>query len=362
MARRIETELKEATAGDALVGDSPQDLIDLAERKRGAGVVPPTTRRRKRKATPVDDPFTTEATPGGSALDGVPAGPSGWFSKTGIRIWSGLAIAAAAAVLVLSLVAMRDVPPALPVSNVTISWLPGPRVPDAEVLNWLRRSPQFEKLSTPNEWVLEKLADHLRALPAVAEVRQVRLYHEPGKIAAVRQVKGKPPVRVQVDGIRRTVEIQIALRQPYMPAVLGDRSRAWIDADGRVLPGILPSPGVQRPMVRAVEQGGRDGVKAAVELWKLLEPQVEKGLISDIVLSDGLDAVPDAKSAQGIVLYTRQGSRLIWGRPGEERFGVAAEAKVRDLVHTLRCQGDLSRIVAINVRFHEPFYQLRPQN
>ena len=70
---------------------------------------------------------------------------------------------------------------------------------------------------------------------------------------------------------------------------------------------------------------------------------------------------PPAVPAQprGIVLATRQGARLVWGRPGEERFGVQPDEKVRDLVHTLKCQGDLSRIDSVNVRFHEPFYSLR---
>ena len=60
-----------------------------------------------------------------------------------------------------------------------------------------------------------------------------------------------------------------------------------------------------------------------------------------------------------MVLYTRHGSRLIWGRPGEERYGVREEDKVRDLIHTIRSHGDLGRIAAINVRFKEPFSELR---
>jgi hypothetical protein len=365
VARRVETELKEATAGDVPDGEV-QALIAAAARKReeADAARPPTTRRRKRKASAPaenqDDPaFADAATPGGSALDGIPSGPGGFFARSGLRVWTALGIAAATALVVLSLVAVGDLPAPLPVSNVAITWLPGPRVPDAEVMAWLRRCPQFEKLNSPNEWVLGKLADHLRGLPAVSEVRQVRLFHEPGKMSAVRRVPGKPPVMVQVDGLRRTVEIQLSLRKPYLPAVLGDRSRVWIDEDGIVLPGILPSPGVQRPMVRMLEAGGKDSVQAAVDLWQRLEPQIEKGLVSDIVLNDVLDLPATPTSPRGIVLYTRQGARLVWGHPGEEKFGVGPEEKVRDLVHTLHCQGDLSRIAAVNVRFHEPFYLLR---
>ncbi len=383
MARRVDTELREATGGDALppAETDARDLIAAAKRKRGAEVVPPTTRRRKRRPAEDDPAYGDQVSPGGSALDGIPAGSTGLFSRTGIRAWTATAIIAVAAVLMLSLIAVGDLPQPLPVNNVTITWLPGPRVPDAEVVGWLKRCPQFEKLSTPNEWVLEKLADHLRALPAVAEVRRVRLFHEPGKIPAIRQQRGKPPVRVQVDGIRRTVEIQLALRQPYLPAVLRDGGRAWIDEDGLVLPGVLPGPGVPRPVVRGVEAGGRVALAAAVAVWKRLEPEVEKGLVASIGLADPLeDAAPPAQTLpavvppgtapaavlpaappmpRGIVLYTRQGSRLVWGRPGDERFGVDADGKARDLLHTLRCQGDLNRIASINVRFHEPVYTLR---
>jgi len=388
MARRIETEFRDAISGDfserSKDEHEPQDLIDAAMRKRaeaeGESKPVPSTRRRKRHAKPVDNPGThpthaDEPTPGGSALDGIPSGPSGWFTHTGVQPWSAGAILAGVALIVLSLMSWGDLPKPLPVANVTISWLPGPRVPDAEVLSWLRRCPQYEKLNEPNEWVLQKLADHLRALPAVAEVRQVRLYHEPGMVSAIRRTPGKPPVLVQVTGIRRTVNVQLGLRQPYLPAVLRDGSRAWIDADGLVLPGVLPNPGVQRPLVRGIENSGRPALLAAVELWTRLEPQVEKGLISDIVLNDPLDPLQPAPATivgqppipvqipagtpRGVVLYTRQGAKLIWGRPGEERFGVQEDDKVRDLVHTIKCQGDLSRIERINVRFKEPFYLLR---
>lgn len=362
MARRIDTDLLPLMGGDfadvptaereaADAHDAPA-LLEAARRKReqrdGLQVKMPATRRRKRAATPLAepeaDPSAHDTTPGGSALDGIPAGPGGIFSRAGINPWTAAALIVMTCMAVLSLVAVGDLPKPLAVSNVSVSWLPGPRVPDTEVLVWLRRCPQFDKLNEPSEWVLNKLAEHLRALPAVAEVRQIRMFHEPAKISAVRRVTGKPPVLVKIDGLRRTVEIQIALRQPYMPAVLKDGSRVWIDAEGKILPGILPSPGVQRPLVRQLEMGGMVAVKAAVDLWQRLEPQVEKGLVSDILLSEALEAplvppvipVPAGQvmlsgqvtvprphnQPRGIVLTTRQGAKLVWGRPGEERFGV----------------------------------------
>jgi hypothetical protein len=107
--------------------------------------------------------------------------------------------------------------------------------------------------------------------------------------------------------------------------------------------------------LRAIEWAGIDGVKVALNMWRLLESQVEPGLIKDIHLYDVLD---QRGLQRGIVLYTRHGSRLIWGRPGDDRYGIKPEDKVRDLVHTLRSQGDVSRVAAINVRFKEPFFVL----
>nr|MBA3938916.1 hypothetical protein [Planctomycetota bacterium] len=110
------------------------------------------------------------------------------------------------------------------------------------------------------------------------------------------------------------------------------------------------------PLVRALEQGGLAAARAALDLWARLEPQIEPGLVTDIHLADVLDA---KGASRGIVLYTRQGSRLVWGNPAEERFGVKPDDKVRDLVHAIRCQGDLGRVALINVRFRQPFLVMR---
>ncbi|MBA3707376.1 MAG: hypothetical protein H0W83_00990, partial [Planctomycetes bacterium] len=156
-------------------------------------------------------------------------------------------------------------------------------------------------------------------------------------------------------GTRRIMELVLALRQPVMPAVLATGERAWVDRDGRVLPGVLPAPAVKRPNLRGIEATSPTRVQAALAIWQTLESQLERGLVTDIVLNDTLDD----RGSRGIVLYTRQGSRLVWGDPAEERYGVRADDKARELVHTIRCQGDLGRIAMINVRFNQPFFVLR---
>jgi hypothetical protein len=138
--------------------------------------------------------------------------------------------------------------------------------------------------------------------------------------------------------------------------VLASGARAWVDVDGRILPGILPAPaGNPRPMLRAIEHGGAERLREALWLWRTLEPQLDAGLLTDIHLDDDLDL----KDQRGIVLYTRSGSRLVWGLPTDAKFGVERERKARDLVHTIRCQGDLTRIASINVRFKKLYFTLR---
>ena len=87
-----------------------------------------------------------------------------------------------------------------------------------------------------------------------------------------------------------------------------------------------------------------------------------------MVLDDVVDTPPGNATAaalaavnatRGLVLYTRQGTRILWGRPGEEKYGVSLDDRARNTIHTLTVQGDLAHIAAIQVRFKEPTYTLR---
>jgi hypothetical protein len=291
------------------------------------------------------EPVVAGADPG-TVTRGIHAGLDGlaWTRHRAVRLglW-GIAAALVVTTLVVgSFYAIGKVPAPLPVSNFRIAYLPGPQLPQADVLGWLRAFPLRDRLVGGDPAVLEQLGAFLRKQPVVSEVRQVSVVHEPDP---------RHP-----DKLQRTLEVVMALRRPVMPVVLATGERAWVDAEGWLLPGTLPGPAQRRPVLRAIEWAGIDGVRAALALWQRLEPQIEPGLVTDIHLYDYLDA----KGLQrGIVLYTRQGSRLIWGRPSEERYGVRPEDKARDLVHTIRCQGDLGRVAAINVRFKQPFFVLR---
>lgn len=306
-------------------------LVAAAQRRRREPTPPaapaeePPPRRRHAKPAPADD----------SALAGVPAGvPSRWTP------WGIAAGCLAALVLAGTIIGAVRAPAPQKVARIRPVWLDGPQVSYPEFLRWIWAFPLRDRLVDPTPWVLDRLVDHLRATPGVAAVRQVRLVHEP--LPGGRRLS-------------RVAEVELALRVPYLPGVLADGRRVWLDRDGRVLPGILPAPKVARPVVRQIESGGRGAVDECIALWSRLEDALPPGLVSDILLADRLDET----GARGIVLRTRPGARLVWGRPGDERFGIDSAAKCRDLVRTLRAQGDLTHIADINVRFREPFYTMR---
>ena len=312
-----------------------------------ADAVKPPARGDKPKADkakpekPKAKPRKVEVAPG-LVTKGVHAGLAsiGLASAAGRRLgaWGIAALAAAGLVVGLTWNAAGTTPAPAPVGGVRVVYIDGPRIPERDLLALVRRFPAARQLLTQGDRAtLVELGDWLREQPVVREVRQVRLVH-------------------QSDGKRRTVEISLALREAAMPAMLATGARAWIDAEGRILPAILPAPsGGPRPVLRGIETGGAERVREALWLWTRLEKKLEPGLVTDIRLDDALDL----KDQRGIVLVTRQGSRLVWGLPDDTRFGIDPERKVRDLVHTIRCQGDLSRIATINVRFKDPVFTLR---
>ena len=323
--------------------DSGEALIAAAERKRRrakpeapAGAepaAPPTRRRRKAAAIP------REVTAGTEPGDEQPTAASP--PSRSPRAWATVAVCAALAVLVLSVAAAVNLPKPLPVDRVEVRWLEGPQAPQREVDGWLATFPGREQLAATNSWVMGKLSEHLLAQPGVGEVRAVRLKHETTTAAGRTR-------------LIRVLEVEMGMRRPYMPGVLATGTRVWIDREGVVLPGSLPGPDRRRPLLRQLEQGGGN-LRSAVEAWQLIEPQIEANLVATIDCA----APIDDRGARGIVLNASAGSRLVWGRPDEAALGRDAESKARDLVHTIRCQGDLSRIASVNVRFAKPFYTMR---
>ncbi|MBA3697280.1 MAG: hypothetical protein H0W78_00230 [Planctomycetes bacterium] len=334
---------REASGHDAIATEAVEDDDEQDEAK-------PVRKRAKRKPRALEA-AESEAEPVGKSgpglvTRGIHVGLNGaqWTKQGAVRLgaWGCAAVAMIAVLVVFSCYSIDKAPTPLPVSGFRVAWLPGPKIPREDVLGWMRSFPQFAQLRDGKQETLDELAVFLRKQPMVSEVRTVSVVHEP---------QAQQPQQLQ-----RTLEVVMALRQPVMPVVLASGERAWVDAEGWLLPGSLPGPSVRRPVLRAIEWAGIDGVRSALSLWKRLEPQIEHGLVTDIHLHDVLDK---RGVQRGVVLYTRHGSRLIWGRPGEERYGVREGDKVRDLIHTIRSHGDLGRIAAVNVRFKEPFSELR---
>lgn len=319
--------------------DDGQAVVEAAERlkRKARDAADRGTRRPKQRAAPAPvKPKASEAAPS-SALVGVAAG-----KPPLLNLWGWCALLLASCCLVGTVVALAQAPEPTRPGRYKVTWLPGPQVPDTQVFAWMARFPEREKLATePNDWVLDRLVAYLRATPGVAQVARVSLVHEPVE----------PGSRTLI----RTVKLELGLYEPYLPGVLLNGQRVWIDREGRVLPGFLPAPDTKRPMLRQIEAGKSEGIIEAVRTWAAVEGGLKPGLVTDIAAAEKLDET----GSRGVVLLTNQGTRLIWGRPGDDRYGIEAIRKASNLQHALRCQGDLARVDTINVRFSEPFYTLR---
>ncbi len=333
--------------------DTPAEPTTRRRRRSAEGPIArrvsedePPVRRARRPRTSVR-PVTVAPDPGlvtrgvHAGLDSVDAVGRG-SRRLGPWGIAALAVVLASGVLIGLAIDATPEPPR--VRKVEAAWLPGPKVADPEFRSWIASFPQRDQLPRANDWVLDQLADHLRKHPAVAEVARVRLVND----------------TVDPADPGRSIVVSLRLRSPVMPVTLVSGARAWLDADGHVLPGMLPGPAVRRPVVHEVETAGTGIAAAAVQLWQRLEARLEPGLVQEMHLNAPLeDAVANGPvPATGIVLVTRQGTRLIWGRPEDERYGLDASARLEALIHTIRCQGDLSATRSVNVRFKKPFFTL----
>lgn len=339
---------EEPMAADTLGVDGPQ--TGRGRKAKAALKEPSGAKAKVRVKRPV---LTDEAVPGAPrGATPAKAGP-GWITRgvhAGLRgvesgaeasrqlgVWGITAITAFVALCVLSGFAQARVPEDAPVRGMKMVYLDGPRLDDRDLFGLIRRYPGLDALRDGDDARLADFAAWLGEQPVIRTVAQVRCQHA-------------------VDGSRRVIEVELGLRSPELPVVLASGARAWIDAEGILLPSILPAPeGQPRPVLRGVEGVDRARIDEALWLWSQVRRNLEPGLITDIIL----DAPLGLLDQRGIVLGTRSGSQLIWGLPGDTRFGLDRERKVRDLVHSIRCQGDLSRIATINVRYPKAFFTLR---
>ena len=314
----------------------------------------PSRRRRRRAAKPPAPP--AEESLAESAAELLPSQRADGTDPPWQMPWTWLAGAVAAAVFILAVVAVARLPDPPPVVSATVDWLPGPCLADREWKAWLRSFPAREQIPQANDWLLERLAAHLAEQPAVAEV---------ARVALVPATEGS-----------RVLHLTLRLRQPLLPVATADGQRAWIAADGVVLPQALPPPPGRPPVLVGHDSASADAVRTALDAWLAIRDRVEPGLITEIRCADDLDlparalladgvqpsenALLPAIPQRGVVLVTRQGTRLVWGRPGDERFGVDPAAKATALVNGLRSAPDLGRYASLDVRFGAAFLTVRP--
>lgn len=252
---------------------------------------------------------------------------AGRVARLGLRGW--LAASALMLLVALSAHAWRRAPSALgPVRLEQV----GMRVPRPVLARWVRDFPAYERLMRePDQGLVEAFAASLRQRPAVAAVR--RLGVEPRVTGTGQQ--------------ERVITVDLALRRPVLALALAGGNRAWLAEDGVLLPGSFPGPAEAPLVVGLVDEAARDEVLA---LWRELGPRIGNRVVRILCRRP----LPGG-GADGIELVTREGTRLVWGAPGESRYGLSIAEKARNLVHTLECQGDLRQVAMINVRFPEPF-------
>lgn len=253
-----------------------------------------------------------------------------------LSAWGACALAALLVVAVLSASGWWRAPVPAPLAGIYIDG--GNEVPAELKRRWLRSFHGVTALrQDPNHATLDALAIHLAQQPEVARVGRIGLEW--------RRHEGQ---------LRRMVVAGVRMREPLMPVMLASGERAWVDGDGVLLPGILSGPSGQ-PVLRNLEQGGLEALHEALAAWPLVAAQLPHGLITAIDLDHPFHA---RLQQRGIVFLTRYGNRLEWGRPGDERFGLDPARKARHLAHTLACQGDLSQVPVVSVRFDEPHFVL----
>lgn len=211
------------------------------------------------------------------------------------------------------------------------------------IKSWVIKGEEQKHFKNPTQNELEHFAAYLEEQGTIEEVNDIKLsYVERG------------------EKLQRAMCINVSLRLPEMPVILANGQKAWVDDNGILLPGLMPVPEAcqNRPVVRDIEEHP-EALQEVLDFWPRLEAVIEADLISSIYLNHVMQrSVAGTVLQRGIVLTTRQGTRIHWGRAGDERYGLSADDKIRNLLRTLKSQGDLNNTSIIDVRHSQPNYVL----
>ena len=312
----------------------------------------------RKKASPSSKPSTVS---GGLVTRGVHAGLRGFEQfGSGVRhmspsAWCGLAAAVMLMTVTILAWTKSPTPPNMPLSlsAFQLQTDDGKRLPDAiwrdyvtkypALKSWVVTGREGKHFKNPSAEDLNDFAAYLEKQSTIASVQHLELSYIERK-----------------DRLQRSLLIHVDLRTPEMPVILSNGQKAWVDAEGVLLPGLMPVPEAyaDRPVIRSIEQHPT-ALSEVLSFWPDLEDVIEADLITDIFLDEVMQRSTNGMVLQrGIVLKTKQGTRIHWGRPGDDRFGLSNQDKIRNLLRTLNSQGNLRNTDVIDVRHSEPKYEL----
>ncbi len=212
-----------------------------------------------------------------------------------------------------------------------------------QIKSWIVKDGQKSFFKNPSQDELADFAAYLDKQNTIAQVNDIKLSYVSKK-----------------SHLQRAMYINVTLRSPEMPVILANGQKAWVDAEGVLLPGVMPVREAyqDRPYIRGIENNPQ-ALTEVLSFWDELEEVIESDLISNIYLDRVMQRSTDGRELQrGIVLVTKQGTRINWGRIGDERFGLNHGDKIRNLLRTLKSQGDLRKTQVIDVRHSDPKYIL----
>lgn len=339
-------------------GDSIQDLLAAVEQKRLGGVgvsasgasqkpdsKPGVSAKPKPKPAGKKKPAAKRGAAAGKGKSKGKATPptSGlvtlsvrgcYASVCGLGLWGGAALAMmVACAVLLSLSWQRSLLQWQP-QDLVLEDVEGKPVPGRLIERFIRDYPRATNLLHPDAAVLADFRDFLLARPAVKRVDAVAVGYRPGDAAA--------PVQV--------LEAVVELRKPVLPVQLADGSHATVAKDGIVLPPCIEAaPGL--PLVRGYHDGGNEALRELLAFWPELSYEVPPTSIAEVHLHADLQR----RGQRGIVLQMYNGTRILWGRPGDGRYGVSNQDKIARIVHALQCQGGADDAV-IDVRYDQAVY------
>ena len=290
---------------------------------------PRKPRQPRKKVAPAPTPVVET-----SAVANKPAA-----SEHGLPLVPVVSLVAALLSITLAVVGWQQAPKSTHISDIEQP----SGVPAAVMRRWLVGFPAFATLrKEADQELFHAFVDYLRDQPSVSAVNSVGVaWLGTG------------------DRRRRTLTWDITMRQPVLPVRLASGDLRWVDSEGVLLPGSLSGdaglPEVKNYRASQRADGSSPALTVLLAIWPELRRELES--IDDLRLEsiDLHHRLDEHSDRRGIVFQTQHGTKLIWGGPEEDRYGVDWPRRIRQLSHAIRCQGDLSQVAVVNARFTDPF-------